>query len=135
MNEKSIRWKQRFQNLEKAFRQLSEAIEIVNSLSSLEKEGLVQRFEYTLELAWKTLKDYLGSQNVGVKFPREVIKAGFQYELIEDGEIWLEMLEMRNMMIHTYDEEIFNASIEKITGYFYPEIEKLFLFLKNQINT
>jgi nucleotidyltransferase substrate binding protein (TIGR01987 family) len=135
MNEKSIRWKQRFQNLEKAFRQLSEAIEIVNSLSSLEKEGLVQRFEYTFELAWKTLKDYLESQNVEVKFPREVIKAGFQYELIEDGEIWLEMLEMRNMMTHTYDEEIFNTSIEKITGSFYPEIEKLFLFLKNQINT
>lgn len=104
-------------------------------LTVLEKEGLVQRFEYTFELAWKTLKDYLESQNVDVRFPREVIKSGFQYELIEDGEIWLEMLEMRILMTHTYDEEIFNTSITKITGYFYPEIEKLFLFLNNQINS
>ena len=130
MNEKLVRWKQRFQNFEKAFFQLSEAVEKINTLSILEKEGLVQRFEYTFELAWKTLNDFLESQNVDVKFPREIIKTGFQYELIEDGEIWLEMLEMRNIITHTYDEAIFNSSIIKITDNFYPEIKKLYSLLK-----
>ena len=130
MNEKLVRWKQRFQNFEKAFFQLSEAVEKINTLSILEKEGLVQRFEYTFELAWKTLNDFLESQNVDEKFPREIIKTGFQYELIEDGEIWLEMLEMRNIITHTYDEAIFNSSIIKITDNFYPEIKKLYSLLK-----
>ena len=74
MNAKEIRWKQRFQNFEKAFLQFDEAVSTIDELSVLEKEGLIQRFEYTFELAWKTLKDYLESQEVEAKFPREVIK-------------------------------------------------------------
>lgn len=69
MNEKLIWWKYRFQNFEKAFAQLESAVEKLDSLSDLEKEGLVQRFESTFELARKTLKDYLESQKVEVKFP------------------------------------------------------------------
>lgn len=74
MNAKEIRWKQRFQNFEKAFQQFDEAVSTIDKLSVLEKEGLIQRFEYTFELAWKTLKDFLESQEVEAKFPREVIK-------------------------------------------------------------
>lgn len=132
MNEKRIRWKYRFQNFEKAFAQLESAVEKLNSLSDLEKEGLVQRFEYTFELAWKTLKDYLESQEVEVKFPRDVIKQGFQYEIIPEGEIWMEMLEKRNMMAHTCDEEIFSDSVKQISTLFFPEIKNLYQFFKNQ---
>jgi len=80
MNDKSVQWRQRFQNLEKTFLQLDNAVNELQTLSDLEKEGLVQRFEYTFELAWKTIKNYLESQNVEAKFPREAIKKGFQYE-------------------------------------------------------
>lgn len=132
MNDKSIRWKQRFQNFEKAFLQLESATIKLQSLSDLEKEGLIQRFEYTFELAWKTLKDYLESQNVEAKFPREVIKKGFQYEIIEDGEIWMDMLEKRNLMAHTYDEEIFNEAINQISTLYFSEIKKIFIFFKKQ---
>lgn len=132
MNDKSIRWKQRFQNFEKAFLQLESAIIKLKSLSDLEKEGLIQRFEYTFELAWKTLKDYLESQNVDAKFPREVIKKGFQYEIIEDGEIWMDMLEKRNLMAHTYDEKIFSEAIHQISILYFPEIKKVFDFFKRQ---
>ena len=89
---KELRWRQRFENFEKAYSQLHAAIEIFDRLSNLEKEGLIQRFEYTFELAWKTLKDYLEANEVEVKFPRDVIKSAFHYELIQDGEVWMDML-------------------------------------------
>lgn len=79
MNPKEIRWKQRFENLTKAYNQLHAAMERIDQLSTLEKDGLIQRFEYTFELAWKTMKDYLESQEVTAGFPRDVIKAAFHY--------------------------------------------------------
>ena len=132
MNEKAIRWKQRFQNFEKAFLQLKSAVVSLNSLSDLEKEGLVQRFEYTFELAWKTLKDYLESQDVEAKFPREVIKKGFQYEIVENGEVWMEMLEKRNLMAHTYDEQVFNEAVSQISNTYFAEVERIFEFFNKQ---
>jgi nucleotidyltransferase substrate binding protein (TIGR01987 family) len=89
---KDTRWKQRFANFSNAFKLLSEARENIKNLSALEKEGLVQRFESTFELAWKTLKDYLESKGVELKYPRDVIKESFRNELLDDGELWLEML-------------------------------------------
>ncbi len=132
MNAKEIRWKQRFQNFEKAFLQFDEAVSKIDSLSVLEKEGLIQRFEYTFELAWKTLKDFLESQEVEAKFPREVIKKGFQYEIISDGEMWMDMLEKRNLMAHTYDEEIFEKAVSQVVNLFYPEVKKLYDYFKDQ---
>lgn len=133
MKGKETRWKQRFDNLKKAFIQFENAVKIVHTLSDLEKEGLVQRFEYTFELAWKTMKDYLESENVEAKFPRDVIKKGFQYELIQDGELWLEMLEKRNLMTHIYDEETFKKAVKLIVDLFYPEIKLLFEYF-NEIH-
>ena len=125
MNKKEIRWRQRFENFDKAYTQFYAAILQFEQLSKLEKEGLIQRFEYTFELAWKTLKDYLESQEVDAKFPREVIKASFQYELIEDGDIWMDMLEKRNLLAHTYNEERFNLAIQKIHEEYYEAISQV----------
>ena len=132
MNEKTVRWKQRFQNFERAFQQLTEAVERFNELTDLEKEGMIQRFEFTFELSWKTLKDFLESQNVEAKFPRDVIKEAFHYEVIENGEVWLEMLEIRNLMSHTYDEETFNRTANEIFNRFYFEISRLYQYLKEK---
>ena len=129
-NNKDIRWKQRFQNFEKAFLQLKESVEKVNELSDLEKEGMVQRFEYTFELAWKTIKDYLESQNVNARFPREVMKQAFQYEIIQDGETWMDMLEKRTLMAHTYQESVFRNAVDQIVNKYFPEIEKLRTYLR-----
>lgn len=125
-----LRWKQRSQNFEKAFIRLKEAVINADNLSDLEKEGLVQRFEYTLELAWKTLKDYLSFQGVDAKFPREVIKESFAADLIEDGEIWMDMLEKRNLMSHTYEESIFLETVDNIKTIYFDEILKLYNYLK-----
>lgn len=132
-HEHDIRWKQRFQNFEKAYLQLKVPVMEVEHLSDLEKEGLVQRFEYTFELAWKTLKDYLQEQAVDVRFPREVIKESFYYGLIDDGELWMDMLAKRNMMAHTYEEAAFRQAVSDIASSFYPAIASLYDFLKYKV--
>ena len=130
MNERDIRWEQRFQNFEKAYLQLKSSVIEVENLSDLEKEGMVQRFEYTFELAWKTLKDYLQEQGVDARFPREVIKQSYHYGLIEDGEIWMVMLDNRNTMAHTYNEKTFRQAVSDIVSNFYPAITSLYHYLK-----
>lgn len=106
MDEKlDIRWKQRWQNFEKALRPLEAAMQNQN-LSELERAGIVQYFEFAFELSWKTIKDYLEAQNVLVRFPREVIQEAFKSGIIQNGDVWMDMLEKRNLMSHTYNENI-----------------------------
>ncbi len=131
--EKEIRWRQRYENFDKAYKQLEQAIKDFETLSLLEKEGLIQRFEYTFELAWKTLKDYLESQEVEAKFPREVIKASFHYGLIEKGEVWMDMLEKRNVLAHTYDEERFKFAIKMIKEKYFQVISELHKLMGEKI--
>lgn len=130
---KEVRWRQRFENFDKAYERFHTAILAFESLSVLEKEGLIHRFEYTFELAWKTLKDYLESKEVIARFPRDVIKAAFHYELIEDGEVWMDMLDKRNILAHTYDEERFNFAIEMIKEEYYEAITQVHHYLGEKI--
>ena len=129
LNTEDIRWKQRFQNFKKAYAQFSDAVARIDTLSVLEKEGMVQRFEYTFELAWKTVKDFLEAKNVDARYPREVIKKAFEYGIIENGETWLEMLEQRNLMAHTYSEEIFAKAVQLICKKYYQAIAQVYGFL------
>lgn len=133
MNEKELRWHQRYENFDRAYNQFKAAILEFDKLSILEKEGLIQRFEYTFELAWKTLKDYMEAQDVESKFPRETIKRAFQYELIQNGEAWMDMLEKRNLIAHTYDEERFNFAIKKIKEEYYDEITQVHSLLGGKL--
>src|SRR5437879_9911575 len=104
MDDKDIRWKQRFQNFEKGIIALQDAVK-KKELSDLEKAGVIQIYEFTFELAWKTVKDYLEEKKVEVKFPRDAIKEGFTYEIIKNGDVWMDMLQKRNLMSHTYNEK------------------------------
>jgi len=121
---KTIRWRQRFQNLLKAFNQLERGLAITEP-SDIEQQGIIQSFEFSFELAWKTLKDYLEAQGVNCQFPREVIKKAFQHQIISEGELWLDMLGKRNLLAHTYDEAIAMESYRLIQHEFSPEIKKL----------
>lgn len=123
-----IRWVQRFQNLTKAFLFLKAALD-QKSLNPLERTGVIQAYEFTFELAWNTLKDYLGSQGVEASFPREVIKKAFQYALIDDGDLWMDMLEKRNLMAHSYDEERALTALDLIRNRYAPQFERLMALL------
>ena len=101
-----IRWEYRFANFRRAYVLLSGAFDDgVEALSQLEREGVIQRFEYTFELAWLTLKDRLEYDGVALTTvtPRNVIRQAFHAKLIADGDAWIDMLTDRNLMSHTYD--------------------------------
>ena len=127
-----IRWKQRFQNFRRAFGLLRDALEDreLDGYSPLEQEGIIQRFEYTFELGWKTFKDYLEFN--GVVFaettPRKVIKecaaSGVFTEAGISGEAYLEMVDARNALSHTHDFKLFAEMIAKIKDKYLRELEK-----------
>lgn len=131
-NHKEIRWKQRFQNLEKSYQLLAKAVAI-KSLSEIERGGLIQFFEVTFELSWRTMKDYLEAQGFVVNSPREAIKQAFQSGLITEGQEWLEALEDRNLTTHTYNEKT-SLKIERlIKQQYFPIIKTLYEKLKAEI--
>jgi nucleotidyltransferase substrate binding protein (TIGR01987 family) len=129
--ENTSRWLYRFDNFKRAFNLLQEAITTLDAraLSSLEKEGVIQRFEYTWELGWKTLKDYLDHTGTVLDTitPAAVIRAAFAAKLIGEGELWMQALDARNKMSHTYNHEAFEKIITDIHQHY-------FALLKNMHN-
>ncbi len=124
-----IRWEQRFNNYQKAFKQLQKFINKAE-LSELEMQGLVKAFEYTYELAWTTMKDFLEYRGqVDIYGSRDAIRKGYQLGLIDDGAVWMDMLQSRNKTSHTYNEktaqEICQAVIEQYYPAFRQFVEKM----------
>ena len=118
MNE-DIRWKQRFSNYKKALAQLTKFID-KGELNELEKQGLIQAFEYTHELAWNLLKDYLQDQGIqNITGSKDSVRAAFRVGLIEDGESWMDMIKDRNQTVHTYNEATAEAIITNIQTRFF----------------
>jgi len=137
-NTEDIRWIQRFSNYNKALAKLNEAIAYVNHnfldednqeekenlgyiLNDIVKQGLIQSFEYTHELAWKVMKDFL--QDVGeakMYGSKDATKEAFAAELILDGDVWMGMIESRNKTSHTYNEETANEIFTKIMDEYHP---------------
>ena len=123
-----IRWKQRFNNYSRAFQTLIAAVALARSrqLSELEEQGLIQSFEFTHELAWNVLKDYLEEKGItGLIGSKDATRAAFKNALIEDGEDWMKMIEDRNKTSHTYDPQVAQAVVENILERFYPAFEKM----------
>ena len=117
------RWKQRFDNYLKAFQTLVEAVELARTreLSKLEQQGLIQGFEFTHELAWNVLKDYLEEQGfVGIIGSKNATREAFKNGLITDGEAWMDMIKARNLTSHTYNTEIAQSIVNNILTRFYP---------------
>jgi len=112
-----IRWLQRFNHFKKAYSQLEEALELMTQrdLNNLEKQGAIQAFEFTYELAWNVLRDYLIWQGAEtISGSRDAIREAFKRELISDGHAWLAMLQDRNRTVHTYNEETANQILNSL---------------------
>lgn len=128
---KDIRWKQRFNNYEKSYQSLEKYADQI-TYTELEQAGLIQMFEVCFELAWKVMKDYLEAEGFKVDSPRETIKKGFELQLIDDGEAWIEALNSRNMTVHTYDEEKAREMVEYINEQCVPLLEEFYLQMKEK---
>lgn len=123
-----IRWKQRFQNFDRAYVLLREALEHGAAvLSPLEKEGVIQRFEYSFELAWKTVKDFLEADGLmsSPVTPRQVLKDAFEAKVIRDGQVWIDMLDHRNLLSHTHDIAVFEKAVDAIVARYLPAMEEM----------
>ena len=131
MDDQDIRWKQRFENLRAAFLILQQAVAANAETpdNDLIRMALIKAFEMTFELSWKTLKDYLHYNGIDAIMPREVIKQSFANDLVADGQLWIEMLEDRNLMAHVYDEARALAAVERIRARYLMGLEQLQQFL------
>ena len=108
MENKDVRWKQRFQHYVGAYEQLKNAFEIykTRALTVLENQGVIQAFEVTQELSWKVMKDFLEYQGYDEIYgSKNAVRLAFNVKIINNGEIWMDMIKSRNLMSHTYDED------------------------------
>jgi nucleotidyltransferase substrate binding protein (TIGR01987 family) len=131
MNDVDTRWQQRLSNYRRALSQLQKFID-QGTLNELEQQGLIKAFEFTHELAWNVMKDYLQYQgNNAIHGSRDATREAFQLGLLERGEIWMGMIKSRNQSAHTYNKEtadeisrlilsdyfsLFKAFEQKMTG-------------------
>ncbi|TYG33989.1 nucleotidyltransferase [Lonepinella koalarum] len=121
MVEQITRLKQRFEHYQKALTQLMEAVEkYSNTQENIIKEGLIQRFKFTHELAWKLMKDILQYEGDFEGGSRTTTRQAFNLGYISQGEIWMEMIKTRNLTVHTYNEDILEDEFNKIISQYFP---------------
>ncbi len=134
---KNIRWIQRFNNFEKALNRLQSAVDMYQTrgLTDLEKQGMIQAFEFTHELSWKTMKDFLENRgNQDIFGSKDATRLSFTLGLIKDGEVWMDMIKSRNLSSHTYDENIAEKLVVRIVNEYVSEFEELKRNLKQYID-
>lgn len=120
-----IRWQQRLQNWNRALAQLSKFMQR-EELNELEEQGLIQSFEYNHELAWKTQKDFLEDQGYTDLFgSKNVAKKAFETGLVQNGELWLDMIKSRNLTSHTYNEAVTRQIVDAIIDHYFTELCEL----------
>jgi nucleotidyltransferase substrate binding protein (TIGR01987 family) len=124
-----VRWRQRFENFKLALAQLLAAAELarVRPLSKLEQQGLIKAFEFTHELAWNTLKDFLDRRGHTARIygSRDASREAFAADLIDDGDVWMKMLESRKATTHGYDQATADRIAQDILTRYVIEFEKL----------
>jgi len=128
MTGSDLRWLQRFENFQRALLVLERGVRLAQSreLSELEQQGLIQGFEFTHELAWNLLKDYLTYQGIeGVVGSRDASRLAFQNGLISEGETWMAMIRSRNQSSHTYNLEQAQAIARDVIARFHPAFSSL----------
>ncbi len=120
------RWRQRMESFARAMAQLREACRR-ERYSELERAGLIQMCEFSLELAWKTLKDWLSEEGYAVATPRETLRQAFEAGLLPetDAGVLLEALRQRNLLAHTYREELAREAVELIRKRYFPVLQRV----------
>ena len=131
-----VRWRQRFENYKNALATLErvEAFSKDHSLTEVEALGLIQSFEFTHELSWKVMKDYLEAQGfVDIHGSGDATRLAFANDLIDDGVTWMEMTKSRNRSSHTYEQEIAEDIKNAILEVYIDEFRKLRTTLERKL--
>lgn len=126
------RWQKRLNDYEEAVKRLQESLNKDN-FTDLEKDGVIQRFEFTFEQAWKTLKDHLEDQGFSdVVSPKKAIKQAFENKLLTQGDVWIDMLEDRNRLSHLYDQKTSASIFNSIKSKYLKELSNLVQVLRKE---
>lgn len=128
-----LRWKQRFQNLENARGQLYDLFAAYqqNKFDKRLQSQLIYSFEFSFKLGWKTVKDYLIYQGVrNINFPREVIKKGFKYHVILDGQAWIDIIEDQALIEHTENAELAGQAVSRISERYMAALDQVYEYFK-----
>jgi nucleotidyltransferase substrate binding protein (TIGR01987 family) len=134
MENKDIRWEQRFVNFTKSLNYLEMALQIPNP-DIVQKAGIIQFFEMSFELAWNLVKDYLEEQGfVDIKSPRGAIKKAFEMGILENGHDWMDLLQDRNLTAHTYDEQKATDMEQLIENKYFPILKALHISFKRKFD-
>jgi len=134
---KDIRWIQRYSNFKKAFSNLNEEVELTKEreLTKLEKQGLIQSFEYTYELAWNTIRDFYRSKGeVDIQGSRDAFRLAFERGLIEKGQVFMNMIKSRQLSSHTYNEETADDIYQDIVNHYFCAFQELIERLRIEKN-
>jgi nucleotidyltransferase substrate binding protein (TIGR01987 family) len=131
MNMEKVRWEQRFDNFQKALESLEEALQ-QETFTDLEKSGVIQRFEFTYELAWQTLQDLMAYRGYQVKGPKPVIQQALADGIIKDWRGWHDMHEDRQATVHTYNQYQSETIFEAIKDTYQPLFQALRQTLKHE---
>jgi len=133
MDAHDIRWKQRFPNYKKALATLGKGVQQYHDkgLSELEKQGLIHGFEFTHELSWKVMQDFLKDKGeVNIYGSKDATRLAFNRGLLTNGEAWMNMIADRNLSSHTYQEEISEQILLRIVTIYFD----LFINFGNKMN-
>ncbi len=128
----SIRWKQRFENYEKAYKSLIESQKALEDEpeNRFIQDSVIQRYAYTIKLAWKTIKDYLEEGFIGVTSPKKVIRKAFQEGIIQNANGWMRTLDDRNKTTHIYEKTVADEIVTAITKEHIPLFYSLYHHMK-----
>ena len=130
-NLKFVRFQQRLSHLNEAFAFLKETL-FSTAEERIKNAAIIKAFEMTFELSWKCLKDLLEYQGITAITPRDVLKESFKNGFIEDGQVWIHLLDHRNELVHVYHEDQAISATETIRKQAYPNMEKLLNRLKQE---
>ena len=128
------RWEKRFEYFERAYLRFNEiADQDLDKLSDLSKEGFVQRFEYTFELAKNFLKDFLKENSIESNGPKNIIREAYKSSYITNGDVWMKALEFRNKTSHVYKKDVLEEVLQFLSEEFYPELRNMYHYFKKEL--
>lgn len=127
MADSEQRWQQRLESLQRALAQLRAALAALAADPGNEVIGIavIKAYEFSFELSWKTLKDLLSHGGIDALLPRDVLRQAFATGLVDNGQLWIDMLEQRNLMAHTYDVARARQALTMIRDTFAPALLSL----------
>ena len=126
----TLRWEQKLDSYYKALKRLSEIVSLSHQreLTDIEKDGLIQRFEFTHELAWKLMMSFCKHQSPEKELfgSKDSTRWAFEHGLIVEGEVWMEMIASRNMTSHNYDGEVAEEVFHRIVKDYYKSLVRFY---------